>query len=184
MLVLALSAMAQQDLFQWRIAAHAGVDRSLGDIESSYSDVAWERSRVYGLEVSKALSYGLSLGLDVNSSRLSGYDVKTGRKDRALNFMSKLHTAQLDLTFRMDNGRLLKYDARFAPFLSIGVGAGRYDTFGVLVMKDDMYCHVGAIFSVAISECSLSKVSGAVLCVVVMAFPFMFIIIDTIFIYR
>lgn len=130
--VLALSAIAQQDLFQWRIAAHAGLDRSLGDIESSYSDVAWNRSRVYGLEISKALGYGLSLGLEANSSRLSGYDVKSGRNDRALNFMSKLRTVQLDLTFRMDNGKLLKYDARFAPFLSIGVGAGRYDTFGDL----------------------------------------------------
>ena len=132
MFVLALSAMAQQDLFQWRIAVHAGVDHSLGDIESSYSDVAWDRSRVYGLELSKAFGYGISLGLDASSSRLSGYDVKTGRNDRALNFMSKLHTAQLDLTFRMDNGRLLKYDARFAPFLSIGIGAGRYNTFGDL----------------------------------------------------
>jgi outer membrane protein OmpA-like peptidoglycan-associated protein len=132
LLVLALSAMAQQDLFQWRIAAHAGLDRSLGDIESSYSNVAWNRSRVYGLEISKALGYGLSLGLEANSSRLSGYDVKSGRNDRALNFMSKLRTVQLDLTFRMDNGKLLKYDARFAPFLSFGVGAGRYDTFGDL----------------------------------------------------
>lgn len=130
--VLALSAVAQQDLFQWRLAAHAGVTRSLSDIRSSYSDVDWGRSRVYGLELSKAMGYGISLGLEVNSVRLSGYDVKTGRSDRALNFMSKLRTAELDLTFRMDNGRLLKYDARFAPFLSIGVGVGRYNTFGDL----------------------------------------------------
>ena len=97
LLALALSAIAQQDQFQWRIAAHAGIDRSLSDIESSYSDVNWERSRTLGLELSKSLGYGVSLGLGVERTQLSGYDVLTGRQDRALNFKSELNTAQLEL---------------------------------------------------------------------------------------
>jgi hypothetical protein len=132
LLALALSAIAQQDQFQWRIAAHAGIDRSLSDIESSYSDVNWERSRTLGLELSKSLGYGVSLGLGVERAQLSGYDVLTGRQDRALNFKSELNTAQLELAFRMDNGKLLKYDARFAPFITLGVGMGTYDVFGDL----------------------------------------------------
>ncbi|MEO5585181.1 MAG: OmpA family protein [Flavobacteriales bacterium] len=132
LLLVAVSAMGQQDLFKWRVAAHSGIDRSLSDIESSYSDVNWERSRTFGLELSKSLGYGVSLGLGVEQARLSGYDVLTGRKDRALNFMTELKTAQLELGFRMDNGKLLKYNARFAPFFTIGVGMGQYDVFGDL----------------------------------------------------
>ncbi|MBK6892208.1 MAG: OmpA family protein [Flavobacteriales bacterium] len=132
LLLLAVSAMGQQDLFQWRIAAHAGITRSLSDIESSYNDVNWDRSRVQGLELSKSLGYGVSLGLGVEHALVSGNDVLTGRKDRALNFMSELYTAQMELTFRMDNGKLLKYDARFAPFVALGVGVGKYDVFGDL----------------------------------------------------
>ncbi len=132
LLLVAVSAMGQQDLFKWRVAAHSGIDRSLSDIESSYSDVNWERSHTLGLELSKSLGYGVSLGLGVEQARLSGYDVLTGRKDRALNFMSELKTAQLELAFRMDNGKLLNYNARFAPFFTIGVGMGQYDVFGDL----------------------------------------------------
>lgn len=132
LLLVAVSAMGQQDLFKWRVAAHSGIDRSLSDIESSYSDVNWERSHTLGLELSKSLGYGVSLGLGVEHARLSGYDVLTGRKDRALNFMTELKTAQLELGFRMDNGKLLKYNARFAPFFTIGVGMGQYDVFGDL----------------------------------------------------
>ena len=132
LLLLAVSAMGQQDLFQWRIAAHAGITRSLSDIESSYNDVNWDRSRVQGLELSKSLGYGVSLGLGVEHALVSGNDVLTGRKDRALNFMSELYTAQMELTFRMDNGKLLKYDARFAPFVALGVGVGKYDVFNAL----------------------------------------------------
>ena len=132
LLLVAVSAMGQQDLFKWRLAAHSGIDRSLSDIESSYSDVNWERSHTLGLELSRSLGYGVSLGLGVEHARLSGYDVLTGRKDRALNFMTELNTAQLELGFRMDNGKLLKYNARFAPFFTIGVGMGQYDVFGDL----------------------------------------------------
>ncbi|MEO7080792.1 MAG: hypothetical protein ABIY71_04655, partial [Flavobacteriales bacterium] len=124
--------MSQQDQFKWRIGAHGGITRSLGDIESSYKDVNWDRSRVLGLELSRSMGYGISLGLGYEHARVSGYDVLTGRKDRALNFLSELNTAQLDLTLRSDNGKLLKYDARFAPFITFGVGVGQYDVFGDL----------------------------------------------------
>ncbi|MBK9420608.1 MAG: OmpA family protein [Flavobacteriales bacterium] len=132
LLLIAVSAMGQQDQFKWRIAAHTGIDRSLSDIESSYAEINWERSRNFGFELSKTLGYGVSLGLGVENAQLSGYDVLTGRKDRALNFLSKLNTAQLELAFRMDNGKLLKYDARFAPFITVGVGVGKYNVFGDL----------------------------------------------------
>lgn len=132
LMLVAFSAMGQQDLFKWRVAAHVGINRSLSDIESSYSDINWDRSRTLGLELSRSLGYGVSFGLGVEQARLSGYDVLSGRKDRALNFMAELNTAQMELAFRMDNGKLLKYNARFAPFFSIGVGVGQYDVFGDL----------------------------------------------------
>lgn len=132
LLVLSHSAMSQQDQFQWRMAAHGGITRSLGDIESSYSDVNWERSRSFGLELSKSMGYGFSLGLGVERARVSGNDMLTGRKDRALNFMTELNTAELALTFRADNGKLLKYDARFAPFITLRIGVGEYDVYGDL----------------------------------------------------
>ncbi len=132
LVLLAHSAMSQQDQFKWRIGAHGGITRSLGDIESSYKDVNWDRSSLLGLELSKSLGYGISLGLGYEYARVSGYDMLTGRKDRALNFMAELNTAQLELTFRSDNGKLLKYDARFAPFITFGAGVGQYDVFGDL----------------------------------------------------
>ena len=129
LLVLSHSAMSQQDQFQWRMAAHGGITRSLGDIESSYSDVNWEHSKSFGLELSKSMGYGFSLGLGVERARVSGNDMLTGRKDRALNFMTELNTAELALTFRADNGNVGRDPACTS---SPSIGVGEYDVYGAL----------------------------------------------------
>lgn len=135
-LLLALGLSAQQDLFRSRIALRGGLVRSLGDISSSYSDANWERSAMMALDYELFLGYGASLRIGASHQRISGYDILTDRHDRGLNFLARANTAELGFKFQFDNGRLMRYDARFAPFLAIGVGYGQYSVYGDLYTAD------------------------------------------------
>lgn len=135
-LLLALGLSAQQDLFRSRIAVRGGLVRSLGDISGSYSDAHWERSAMMALDYEVFLGYGASLRIGASHQRISGYDILTDRHDRGLNFLARANTAELGFKFQFDNGRLMRYDARFAPFLAIGVGYGQYSVYGDLYTAD------------------------------------------------
>ncbi|HQV52774.1 MAG: OmpA family protein [Flavobacteriales bacterium] len=131
-LLFSFSGMAQQDLFRSRIGIMGGVDRYIGDIQQSYSDVDIEKSSMIGVNYQRSLSYGTALYGQYSFLRFSANDIDHGNRQRALNFLTEAHTFELGLQFRMDNGKLLRYDARFAPFFSLGVGAGLYNVYGDL----------------------------------------------------
>lgn len=132
LLVLGTSSFAQQDIFRSRISLIGAVDRYIGDIDQQFKDVDIEHSAVLGINLQRSLSYGTALYGQYNYLRLSANDLTNGNTKRALNFRTEAHTFELGLVFRMDNGRILRYDARFAPFLSIGAGIGTYNVYGNL----------------------------------------------------
>ena len=135
-LLLALLSHAQQDIFRSKISVQAGLVRSLGDITSGLETFDPERTAMLGLSYEHFLGYGVSLYGGYEYVRLSGNDRESGRLDRSLNFLTEVNTAQLGLRLYADNGRLLNYDARFAPFIQVGFGAGMYDAYGDLYDRD------------------------------------------------
>jgi len=135
-LLLAFGMHAQQDVFRAKISVQGGMVRSLGDITSGLETFDPGRTAMLGLSYEHFLSYGASLYFGYEHLRLSGNDRETGNLDRSLNFLSEVHTAQMGLRLYADNGRLLNYDARFAPFVQLGFGVGMYDVYGDLFDSD------------------------------------------------
>jgi len=132
LLVLGTSSFAQQDIFRSRISLIGAVDRYIGDIDQQFKDVDIEHSALLGISLQRSLTYGTALYGQYSYLRLSANDLTNGNTERALNFRTEAHTFEMGLVFRMDNGRILRYDARFAPFASIGAGIGTYNVFGDL----------------------------------------------------
>jgi outer membrane protein OmpA-like peptidoglycan-associated protein len=135
-LLLAVVMHAQQDVYLAKLSLQGGLVRSVGDITSDLETFDPERTAMLGLSYERFLSYGVALYGGYEYLRLSGNDRETGSLDRSLNFMTEVNTAQLGLRFYADNGRLLNFDARFAPFVQLGVGAGIYDVYGDLYARD------------------------------------------------
>ncbi len=132
---------AQQDEFRSKLSVQGGLVRSLGDITSGLETFDPERTAMLGVSYERFISYGVSLYGGYAHLRLSGNDRESGLKDRSLNFLAEVNTAQLGLRFYADNGRLLNYDARFAPFVQLGIGAGVYEVYG------DLYDGTGARYN-------------------------------------
>lgn len=135
-LLLAMVLHAQQDVYRAKLSVQGGLVRSLGDITSGLETFDPERTAMLGLSYEHFLSYGVSLYGGFEHLRLSGNDRETGSLDRSLNFLAKVNTAQVGLRLYADNGHLLNYDARFAPFVQLGFGAGMYDVYGDLYSSD------------------------------------------------
>lgn len=135
-LLLAVVSHAQQDVYRAKLSLQGGLVRSLGDITSGLENFDPERTAMVGLSYEHFLSYGVSLYGGYEHVRLSGNDRETGNPDRSLNFLAEVNTAQLGLRFYADNGSLLNFDACFAPFLQVGLGAGQYDVYGDLYGRD------------------------------------------------
>ncbi len=135
-LLLAIVLHAQQDEFRSKLSIQGGMVRSLGDITSGLKTFDPERTAMLGVSYERFLSYGVSLYGGYEHLRFLGNDRETGRKDRSLNFLAHVNTAQIGLRLYADNGRLLNYDARFAPFVQLGIGAGIYEVYGDLYDAD------------------------------------------------
>jgi len=139
--LLALGALAQQDGFRSKLSVQGGLVRSLGDITTGLETFDPGRTAMLGLSYERFMGYGVSLYGGYEHVRLSGNDRETGDLDRSLNFLAKVNTVQLGLRFHADNGRLLNYDARFAPFVQVGFGVGAYDVFGDLYDREGNRYH-------------------------------------------
>lgn len=126
MVLTSLSAVAQQDIHLNRLTVLGGPTRYIGEIEQPWDAFDHEHSAFAGLAYQRFLGYGTSLYTQFSLARLQGNDLKGGSISRALNFRSELNTLELGFRTYLDNGSWLNYDARFAPFLSIGAGAGTY----------------------------------------------------------
>ena len=119
-------AVAQQDLHLNRISAYGGLTRYLGEIEQKWSEVDAHGMALGAFGYQRFLGYGTSVYGQVGMLRLQGNDLDNGNLGRALNFRSELRTLELGFRTYLDNGSLLNYEARIAPFFSVGAGYGTY----------------------------------------------------------
>jgi len=124
--------LAQQDVFRSRLTLSTGMAGLRGDIDGRITTDGNSDLLTGGLAYEYFLSDGVSFRLGVDHLIMTGNDMSSGRADRALNFRTTVDAFQLGFRFYADNGRLLNYDARFAPFFGIGIGAGMYDVRGDL----------------------------------------------------
>lgn len=126
MVLASLSAFSQQDIHRNRLTMLGGPTRYIGDIQKPWDAFDLEHSAFAGLAYQRFLGYGTSVYTQFSFTRLQGNDLDAGSTSRALNFRNELNTLELGFRTYLDNGSWLNYDARFAPFLSIGAGAGSY----------------------------------------------------------
>lgn len=134
-------SLAQQDVFHSRITMGAGLAGLRGDIDGGIATESGGDVLTGGLAFERFLGHGTSLRFGLDRLVLSGNDLESGRADRALNFRTEVQAVQLGLRFYADNGHLLNYDARLAPFIGIGVGVGSYRVMGDLFGPDGVRYH-------------------------------------------
>ncbi|MBK7483349.1 MAG: OmpA family protein [Flavobacteriales bacterium] len=123
-----LGASAQQDIHLNRVTVYGGATNYLGEIEQDLMDSGIKDKRFGALGYQHFLGYGTSLYTQASVLELQGNDLNGGDVLRGANFRSSLRTVELGLRTYLDNGSWFNYDARFAPFLSIGAGVGSYST--------------------------------------------------------
>lgn len=132
---------AQQDVHLDRITISGGISRYIGEIQQQWNTVDPQYSGYTSFGYQRFLGYGTAIYGRYNYARLQGNDLDGGNIQRGLNFLTDIHAAELGFRTYLDNGSLLNYDARFAPFLSIGIGYGTYTT------KVDQYDASGARYN-------------------------------------
>lgn len=154
-LLIGLSGLhAQRTSYQWRLRLGVGATQYLGDLSYRYQD-DWEHyanlppeAQPYAanLWLERRLSRSFSLGLTGQYGFITGTDrlrdldgnliTDNPNLARSLNFRSEIYGGQLMLTFRTDNGWLLRKQARLAPYLFVGFGATAFDVYGDLFDAD------------------------------------------------
>lgn len=117
-------ALGQQDVHLDRIGLTGGLTRYIGEIEQQWDQANAQDMAFGALSYQHFLGYGTSYYAQLSALRLQGNDLDAGNIARGLNFRSDLRTFELGFKTYLDNGSWLNYDARFAPFLSIGAGIG------------------------------------------------------------
>jgi len=133
--------LAQQDVFRSRLTLSTGMAGLRGDIDGRITTEGNSDLLTGGLAYEYFLSDGVSIRSGLDHLILTGNDLNSGRTDRALNFRTTVNALQLGLRFYADNGRLLNYDARVAPFFGIGIGVGMYDVKGDLFTANGARYH-------------------------------------------
>jgi len=133
--------LAQQDVFRSRLTLSTGMAGLRGDIDGRITTDGNSDLLTGGLAYEYFLSDGVSIRSGVDHLIMTGNDRTSARTDRALNFRTTVDALQLGLRFYADNGRLLNYDARVAPFFGIGIGVGMYDVKGDLFTANGARYH-------------------------------------------
>jgi outer membrane protein OmpA-like peptidoglycan-associated protein len=151
------SAFSQLEPYQWRLGISGGYTNYYGDLSpypiSSIRDYGnffrlfdynenYVHDYSYALSLERRLSASLSLRLATGKYSISMSDryispsnrlrLDAQNFDRALNFKTEIRDYGLGLVLKPDNGRLLKKDAFFAPYLTFGMGWLNFKVFGDL----------------------------------------------------
>lgn len=139
--------------YAWSIGVQTGVTSYYGDLNYKYNlpnrnDIMSTKhlsnldSRAVGLTLEKRLSGALALSLNGLYGNVTGNDrtqnwsgtLKTDNPnfDRSLNFRTEFYDANISLVYKAANGFLIRKNARFAPYLSAGIGITSFNVYGDL----------------------------------------------------
>lgn len=150
--LVSFSAIAQQNLYKWRIGIHGGLGTYYGDLSTGrFLDPQtrtlrfWENPEnlSYGLQLEYSMSNAWSFRMMATRGSFEANDraVKwngdayreSDQYERALNFRTSYHDFDAMFIYNFDNGTLLGEKSFFAPYIGVGLG---YMNFKV---KGDLY---------------------------------------------
>ncbi|QHT66745.1 OmpA family protein [Rhodocytophaga rosea] len=141
MIVRFSALMAQQQYYNWQISAGIGAMGYSGDLSYKVSS-AKVNFPAYRLSVGRNISPSLAITLQGMYGQISANDrardwhgnVQTNNPNfsRALNFQTDIRSADLLLSYRLNNGMVLSKHAFFAPYLFAGIGLTNFTVFGDL----------------------------------------------------
>lgn len=139
------SAYAQQQYYDWRIGAGAGVTYYHGDLSNGFNRNAFS-GPAYQVMVGRLISPSFGLELNGTWAALTGNDRTTNWRgdlqfgnpnfSRGLNFRTTVRSAGLILQYRFNNGIILSKYARFAPYVFAGAGITDFKVYSDLQGPD------------------------------------------------
>ena len=115
------------------VAIGIGVLSFDGDIGNGISVSSFSKVKTgYNLTVEQRIGNFIGVSLNGLYGKLADNE---NSPTRNLNFQSKIIQGDLNLIFYFDNGKILKRNSEFAPYISAGVGFLKFDPYGDLKDK-------------------------------------------------
>ncbi len=155
LLLFCLTAMAQQDLYKWRIGIHGGLGTYYGDLSARrlinpQPDIYkfWENPEnlSYGLYVQYAMSKPWAIRFSSTRGTFQGGDrslkwngdpyTDNPNYIRSLNFRTTFTDFDAVMIYHFDNERFFPEASFFAPYIGIGLGYANFDVKGDLFQED------------------------------------------------
>ncbi len=155
LLLFCLTAMAQQDLYKWRIGIHGGLGTYYGDLSARrlinpQPDIYkfWEKPEnlSYGLYVQYAMSKPWAIRFSSTRGTFQGGDrsmkwngdpyTDNPNYIRSLNFRTTYTDFDAVMIYHFDNDRFFPEASFFAPYIGVGLGYANYDVKGDLFQED------------------------------------------------
>ncbi len=117
------------------VALGAGILSFKGDIGNAASLSSFSRIRAgYNLTVEQRIGKYIGVSLNGVYGKLSDSE---RNKERNLNFESTIMQGDLNLVLHFDNDLIFNRNSVFAPYLFVGIGYLKFDSYGDLKDKND-----------------------------------------------
>ena len=116
------------------VAIGAGVLSFNGDVGGSGNSSSFNKIKAgYSLTIEERIGKYIGVSLSGIYGKLADSD---NTQKSNLNFQSKIIQADLNLVLHFDNDLIMKRNSVFAPYLSVGLGFLKFDTYGDLKDKN------------------------------------------------
>ncbi|MBC7411819.1 MAG: outer membrane beta-barrel protein [Bacteroidia bacterium] len=116
------------------VGINGGIMSFKGDVANNYKQRNLAKFRgSYGITVEQRFSPFLGVQLGVTMGKLSANEAPT---NTALNFESKTLQADLSAVIHFDNGIIIKKESNIAPYVSVGIGYLKFDSYTDKYDKD------------------------------------------------
>ncbi|MEQ1733155.1 MAG: hypothetical protein ABL940_05750 [Bacteroidia bacterium] len=136
-LVLSTLFVQAQDNNPYRlpvVGINGGIMSFKGDVANNYKQRNLAKFRgSYGITVEQRFLPFLGAQLGVTMGKLAANEAPT---NTALNFESKTLQADLSAVFHFDNGFIMKKESNIAPYVSVGFGYLKFDSYTDKFDKD------------------------------------------------
>ena len=158
--LVSFSAIAQQNLYKWRLGVHGGLGTYYGDLSTGrFLDPQQSTLRFW--DNPKNLSYGLQLEYSMSNawsfrmmatrgsfeandraSKWNGDPYQESEQyERALNFRTSYHDFDAMFIYNFDNGSFFGEKSFFAPYIGIGLGYMKFKVEGDLYQENGSVYH-------------------------------------------
>ena len=126
-------ALAQHDLYNWKLSGYTGFARYLNDNNSSSDYFTTDNGSLYRLELTRHIGNSFGLSASYTFGEVSGNDLQQNP------FTTDVRLSALRAYFYTDNGWLLNSSALVAPYVFAGYGLGILETTSGATTKESRY---------------------------------------------